>query len=192
MAKEFLEQVVGASPEEEIKGRFMNFTYGDLVMPSGTTVEVKRQPINPKKYQTNYVELLQYSDKKKHSDGWERLSAVVGLPVSQVQKDLDSSRNVAASLWTAVHAKAYIYCNEVDGYLYYVRSHDIRREAREAIMTSSLVQGAGAAHNESVGFKPPNPPIIFLRSGSEGEREWKFVGRGIRRDIVAKIKGDLL
>jgi hypothetical protein len=99
VARRFVEDVLDA-PTEEIASADDNSRLGDLRTSSGSTVEVKRQPIDPKRYSENFVEVFELTSGRtqNHLAGFQTLSQLLDIEQPKLSRVPVRSRGESGPL----------------------------------------------------------------------------------------------
>jgi hypothetical protein len=83
VAEGFLRTVMKVS-STRIEGAEENYRLGDLRVPSGATIEVKRQGIDPLKYPENFVEVFEETRRHRHLGGFQELARLLAMPPNEL------------------------------------------------------------------------------------------------------------
>ena len=195
MAQDFLSFIldVPASNVTKILGKEENYSKGDLTLPSGKTIEVKRQPIG--KYKYNFIELGEITSKDLHKDGQTRLGEILGIPEEDLQsKMLFDKRKVktggeqkrfgkqdyfSLSILSISNSHATIYVNPDDGYLYIYRRAEIIDGIRYAVQHRGLNRGMGRSNEDTISVSVDNPIWKYKRETdpASGVATWRYIGQ---------------
>lgn len=191
LARAFLDHMVGIHCADVVGAE--NRTHGDLLAPSGATIEVKRQPIDPLKYPANFIEIMEdmtRNPKPHHADGFERTVEILMTTPSALSKMRVSSKgktkrlgmlsHVSASLESMMRASFVIYANPdlevVSMYSCAALLREVRKNARR-----KLVRGAGDSNEDTIATFVPNSFASFRRV----DDEWKNYGGLYTKKIVS-------
>ncbi len=160
-----------------------NHTHGDLLAPSGCTIEVKRQPIDPKKYPANFVEIMEdmtRNPKPHHVGGFVRTAEILRIqpedlarlrvttPQAKSTHALGTLSHVSASLESMTRAKFVIYANPELAVVYIYSAMGLLREVRKNARRK-LIRGAGASNEDTIATFVPNSHASFRRVGDVWE-----------------------
>lgn len=193
LARAFLDDMVGIHCGD-VEGD-ENRTHGDLLAPSGDTIEVKRQPIDPLKYPANFIEIMEdmtRDPKPRHERGFARTAEILSMAPSllaklQVSSNGKTSRlgmlsHASASMESMTRAKFVIYANPdlevISMYSSMALLRDVRKNARR-----KLVRGAGNSNEDTIATFVPNSHASFRRV----DGEWQNYGGMYRKSMVSSF-----
>lgn len=195
MAQDFLSFIldVPARDISKIIGKEENYSKGDLVLPSGKTVEVKRQPIG--KYQYNFIELGEITSKNLHQGGQKRLGEILGISDEDLasravydkrkiknggeQKRFGKQDYFSLSILSISNSHATIYVNPDDGYLYIYRRAEIIDGIKYAIQNRGLNRGMGHSNEDTISVSVNNPIWKYKKEvdPATGSLTWRYIGQ---------------
>ena len=193
----FFKTKIGLSGEA-ILGAQDNYEHGDLRFPTGTTIECKGQPIDPKRYQRNFVEVFEFTNNPQHGDGFRRLGDVLRITpdrLADVTVTFGSTQNllgrptrVSLSVLSMHHASYTAYVNYKDGgrFIYLYEQDEIANLIREAVL-KGLRRGAGNSNEDTFSVLIPISRMRWGRTGSD----WVYEGVGSEVGQLKVVKGIL-
>lgn len=203
-ARDFLSRLLKIEKDtvEMIEGADQNYRLGDLKLPAGHTLEVKRQPINPTRYPLNYVEVGELTFNPRHTNGAADLSRILqmnqdelanvslrdfrtdGRPSSQ----FGSPEFLSVSLTSIAGSRATIYTNPDDGYLYLYSRDEILGHVRKSVKNNNMRRGQGNSNDDGLAVLIPLPKWRF-RQDKKGL--WHFDGPGDRGEELRALRAYL-
>ena len=171
-----------------------NMTLGDLTCGWDRYVEVKRQPVDPRRYARNFVEVCEESPNPRHRNGLEVLADQLGVPVDTAagwvwrrpaSSGGQSGRvgdlvGVSASLGPAAGGATVVYVNpggqDAPAWAYAYTGDALIGLVREQMGAGRAVRGAGRSNEYSIALSVPVPGLVWTadRAGAV----WRFAGRG--------------
>ncbi len=175
MARDYFASTWGAGVME-ILGAEDNYRQGDLRL--SLTVEVKRQPIDPERYERNFVEVFEETDNPRHEGGLDELAQLLGMPVAaleratvrdhrdQTTKWLGKLPRVSVSVRSMMTAAFTVYVNPENGWLALYTRSELLNLLRHAIWEQGFVRGAGRSNADTFAVYVPYP--LCLRRLVEG------------------------
>lgn len=191
LAIEFLKVQLGVDASQ-IEDRDENFLVGDLrCTPAGSTVEVKGQPIDPKKYPKNFIEVFEDTSRQRpphHASGFDDVAmhlrltrtelAVVpvvrfDIPGRPTQK-LGELTHVSVSITSIASAAATIYVNNTSKMLYFYSSDALLSMIRDSVRNEGLRRGQGGSNRDTHAVLVPVSELRW----QGGQGAWAFVGAG--------------
>jgi len=178
--RDFLRAVVGVEAVD-IEGK-RNMTEGDLELPGGARIEVKRQPISPASHPLNFVEVGELNPRCPVDTGYRDMCETLGmLPsvgavrrtprgerVRELGRITNSLQGIAGSDWT-------FYCNPPDGWMYAYQRDELLFLTARACIARTVSVGAGNSHDRTLGVTIPLPAQVWKRTRSA---HWFFCPRG--------------
>ena len=190
-AQEFLSRLLGVPVDgiSLITGADDNYRYGDLRLPSGKTVEVKRQSINPDRYPMNFVEVAELTFNPRHSGGASMLARTIGVETDQLAASavrdfrfddrpsapLGRPDYLSVSLTSIAGSAATIYVNPDAGHIYVYRSAEIMDHVRRGVLNNNLRRGQGKSNDDSLAVLVP---LSRWRFSLDKNGKWRYVGVG--------------
>ena len=198
-ARTFLQTHAGV-PTALIEGAEDNYRLGDLRTPSGRTVEVKRQPINPAKYRQNFVEVFEVTSNDRHRDGMHRLAGLLEVPVEAIEQltyrdhrqtpparvALGAQPAVSVSITSLLTAAYTVYVNPGPGeqHLYCYGRGELAGHLRTA-MPGTLRRAAGMSNDDTFAVLVPLAVHRWSRPGDE--QPWTYTGQGHEEQALARL-----
>jgi hypothetical protein len=190
-AEDFLNRLLGLEPSSitRIEGADDNYRYGDLRLPNGKTLEVKRQPINPDRYPMNFVEVGELTFNPRHLGGASNLAQLLDIDTEALSKvsvkDFRSEGHpssafgrpdhVSVSLTSIAGSQATIYVNPDQGHLYIYRRDEIIAHVRRSVLNNNLRRGQGNSNDDGLAVLVPLPRWRFTK---DKQGMWRFTGAG--------------
>ena len=170
---------------ETILGAQDNYENGDLRFPTGATIECKGQPIDPNRYQQNFVEVFEVTNNPQHDEGFKRLGDVLRITPDRLAKIpvtfgstkdlLGRQTRVSLSVLSMHHASYTAYVNYEDAgrFIYLYEQDEIVNLVREAAL-KGLRRGAGNSNEDTFSVFVPIAKMRWGRLGSD----WVYEGVG--------------
>lgn len=191
LAETFLARLLGIPADQitRIDGADDNYRYGDLRLPSGKTIEVKRQPINPDRYPLNFVEVAEITFNPRHRHGTGMLAQALGIDVDRLSRAqvrdyrhdghpesaLGRPEHLSVSITSMLASTATMYVNPDDGHVYVYRSEEIIDHIKRGVLNDNLRRGQGNSNDDGLAVLVPLPRWRFHR-GTDGL--WRYTGTG--------------
>lgn len=177
-----------------------NFERGDFMAPSGETIEVKGQPIDPRTYPQNFVEVCEATANPRHLDGYRelvstlRLDRVTGTDITWTlsksqggaRYQLQSEPNLSISIHTFRSAALVAYVN-VDRHIYVYRSDQLLEMVRDAVRAGGMERGKGLSNIDTFGVLVPLADWRWSLVGST----WAYTGVGSEQRATVGIRNAL-
>jgi len=174
-----------------IEDRERNRLHGDLEMVG--TAECKGQPIDPDRYQNNFVEVFEdmlIGGRPHHGDGFARTAEILGLSTRELAevtyldhrtpdvpvRSVGVLPRVSTSMESIDGSDLTIYANADPNHTYvyfYTRSFLIRC-VREKVVSGGLQRGMGNSNEDTFGVLVQVSPARWRRV----DGVWAFVGSG--------------
>jgi hypothetical protein len=187
---------------EKIDGADDNYRLGDLRLPAGHTVEVKRQPINPTRYPLNFVEVGELTFNPRHTNGVGDLSRILQMNPDELSKvsvrdfrqdgrphsDFGNPEFLSVSLTSIAGSRATIYTNPDDGFLYVYSRDEILGHVRKAVRNNNLRRGQGNSNDDGLAVLVPLPKWRFYR---DKQGLWNYDGPGDRGEELKALRAYL-
>jgi hypothetical protein len=178
IAAEFLRRVTG-SEWDEILDAEENYRMGDLRCTDGRSIEVKTQPIDPKKYEGNFVEICELTDGRNlaHHGAFEHLAAVLGLDCEElaaatlVDKRVQGygpsprvafghPKFVSISIAPLAEHVPFMYVNTQSGLIAAYPADTLLQSLRRGIQ-SEIWRGAGGSNADTCGVQVDWPATLL-------------------------------
>lgn len=179
-------------------------TRGDFRTPSGLTIEVKGQKIDPRAYGgLNFVGVFEEDRKRRPylREGFSRTARALGIDEAELAAFRWSSKtakgvvgrpshvdaaicSVAGSAWT-------IYARNAPPeptFVYVYESPALIRSVLDAMRAHELELGAGGSNQDTYGVKVPVPAIVFARESGVW-RDWTKDATSARPELVRRMLG---
>lgn len=204
-AEDFLARLLGLPPEAvvRVEGAEANYLTGDLRLPSGATLEVKSQPIDPVKYAMNFVEVAEVTASRRHADGFGVLASLLAVDVARVglvsvvdyrssppsSAPLGTPEFLSVSIRSMHHAVATIYVNPGAGHLYLYRRDEIVGLVQDDVLRHGLRRGQGRSNDATLAVMVRLPRWVFWRSAGG---LWHYRGAGRATQELGMIRSVLL
>lgn len=207
VAQDFLRAVFDLTPDV-IHCPHKNRTQGDLQVLL-QTVEVKRQPIDPDKYDKNFVEVFEDTTARRkphHHDGLARTAAYLGLTIEQLarsqywdhrgegkpeRRTVGPLSHASASLASIAGSAFTIYVNPSEGmtWVYVYSRRYLLHELKQLVKRGQLRRGMGKSNEDTFACLVPISPARWKRH----DGSWRFHGRPCDEGtITRKIKAALV
>jgi hypothetical protein len=196
IVQRFLVTVAGVD-SELVTDAERNYFEGDLDLPSGETMECKGQPIDPRKYKKNFVEVFEVTNNARHASGFDDLAALLGLrpdalarvPVTdRVQRRtyaLGVQASVSVSIRSIVSSALTTYVNyQFDGRHIYVYERDELVGHICSEVLNGLERGAGKSNEDTFAVRVPVAEMRWERDGAA----WIYTGSGTEAAAVVRIQ----
>lgn len=200
MAQMFLRAVADISTDR-IEDPKENYERGDLrVSPSGATIEVKGQPIDPKRYPKNFVEVFEDTtsgQQAHHAGGLARVAEILGLDVEALQErpvvrhDRGGMRErlgtipfVSASINSIHGSAATIYVNVQQGFLYFYGRDELLTAVGTAVRHGAFERGKGLSNSDTHAVLVQLPALRWSLAGGA----WEFRGKGGVQTPVGEVR----
>jgi hypothetical protein len=197
-AARFFREVMGTrlerveSPEE-------NYRLGDFRTQSGVTLECKRQPIDPRRYPQNFVEVFELTANERHRAGFRDLAALLGLTTVELESTRyqdhrggSSSRavlgrpdHVSVSITSIAGSAFTIYVNPDGGHLYLYESAELMGHIRTAVRGNGLHRGMGRSNEDTFAVLVP---LSEMRWSIEPSGSWRYSGSRDLDDGLAEVQ----
>lgn len=206
VVRDCIEQVMGLSTDT-IMDPELNHRHGDLSLVG--TAECKGQPIDPERYDQNFVEVFEdvtSGGRDRHTYGLRRLARILDLEIGQLAaaRYLDcrgperSTRAVGWISHVSVSIEAIdgsdltIYANPDPQrtFVYFYTRAFLIDAIRDQIVKHRLRRGTGNANEDTFGVFVPVSPARWQRM----DGTWTFAGAGDAaavEKIVSKIRNAL-
>lgn len=185
-----------------------NRLHGDLKLVG--TAECKGQPIDPDKYDQNFVEVFEdvtALERDVHRDGLARTANILGISTHQLAEatyvdhrsqgrpvcPVGHIVHVSTSMESIAGSDLTIYANadpERTFVYFYTRAFLIKA-VRTAVLRGGLRRGMGRSNEDTFGVLVPVSPARWRRV----DGEWDFIGEGnppIARIRAAMTKGEAI
>jgi hypothetical protein len=175
-----------------------NYQWGDFRVPNGLTLECKGQPIDPTRYDRNFVEVFEITSNSLHAEGFADLALMLGLTLDDLAavpvrhrgetRRLGTPPCVSVSVRSIFQSFGTVYVNCADGgrwiYLYSRQSltRHIRREVRRG-----LSRGVGNSNDDTLAVFVPLPRAMWRRV----DGDWIWAGSGDEREVVGALRRHL-
>lgn len=205
VSEDFLNRLLGLEPRaiSRIEGADENYRHGDLRLPNGKTIEVKRQPINPDRYPMNFVEVGELTFNPRHFGGASSLAHLLNIDsetlASVSVKDFRSEGHptstfghpdhVSVSLTSIAGSQATIYVNPDQGHLYIYRRDEIIDHVRRSVLNNNLRRGQGNSNDDGLAVLIPLPRWRFSK---DKQGLWRFTGVGASAEAEKNALRDYL
>lgn len=190
-AEDFLNRLlkIDTGAIARIEGADDNYRQGDLRLPNGKTLEVKRQPINPDRYPMNFVEVGELTFNPRHFGGTTSLAHLLNIPSDTLAKTtvkdfrseghpsapFGNPEHLSVSLTSIAGSQATIYVNPDQGHLYIYRRDEIIDHVRRSVLNDNLRRGQGNSNDDGLAVLIPLPRWRFSK---DKQGLWRFVGVG--------------
>jgi hypothetical protein len=175
-----------------------NLAYGDLRLPSGATVEVRRHAINPGRYPLNYVQVGELSFNPRYPRGLAELATGLQIGLEEltqvtVRDFRDEAKPVSplgnpeffTPLITAILAsQVTMYVNPTDGFIYIYQRSEVVSAIRQSILNNNLRRGSGR-NADGLAVLIPLPALRFRR---DKKGLWRFDGPGKAEDHLPELR----
>lgn len=168
-----------------------NKRHGDLEMVG--TAECKGQPIDPERYDRNFVEVFEdvsSGAKDHHRDGFARTATILAISVEQlaavryqdrrqspaVSRVLGVLPYVSASLVSVDGSDLTIYANADPArtFVYFYTKRFLLDRIREQVLAGQMRRGMGRSNEDTFGVLVPVSPARWRRV----DGTWHYVGPG--------------
>lgn len=197
-AEAFFREAIGVLPDR-ITGEDDNPGPGDFRFPTGRTMECKRQPIDPSRYKSNFVEVFELVADGERTDGFARLGQLLDVPVSELEatRVLDYSQarhaprattlgrvdSVSVSIESIAGSDFTLYVNP-DVHIYIYLSDELMNAIRYAMVRDGLRRGMGRSNDDTFAALVDLAGMRWSRLGSG----WRYVGEGAERAAVEYLR----
>lgn len=200
VAESFVDDHVGVQMER-ITDAEENYWLGDLRAPSGATIEVKRQPIDPDRYPQNFVEVFEVTANPRHQAGFADLSELLGVqPDVLAQTRVRDHRHRGASGLLGRPEAMSISVRSMFGsaltayvnpgtsgiaHIYLYRSDEIVGAIREAVARDGLRRGMGQSNDDTFAVLVP---LARFRWSARAGQPWQYVGEGTEAAALTTLR----
>jgi hypothetical protein len=161
VARRFFDEVVGIGTEV-VTDKWENILCGDLRFRSGLYAECKGQPIDPYKYDRNFVEVCEATQNPDLVGGMGSLASLLGMSIDELvsTRVMEPSGLYAEfgyhpllhnSLESISCSRVTLYVNSVAGHVYAYGRNEIIRVVSSAVRSSGMRRGAGNSHEDTYG-----------------------------------------
>jgi len=178
---------------ETVEDYLQNWLYGDIKLENNRYIEIKGQPINPKKYNgLNFVEVAEKTQNPKHADGCSKLSEILERDISTIKvrnkitntvEQLGTPQFLNIAISSLYNGTSYAYVNHSEEIVYLYSAKKLLSLIKESINTKGMTQGAGRTHIDTLGVQVPIPVAIWQKENGE----WKFIGSGNESAILEAL-----
>lgn len=200
-AEGFLREVLGLEPSR-ICDAEDNYRLGDFRLPNGT-IECKRQPIDPKRYPQNFVEIFERTDNIRHQHGFVDLARLLGtdldrlatLPVLDYRtrpptRGLLGRLDRASISITSLAGSDYTMYVNPDAHVYLYESQEILGHIRKMALTDGLRRGMGNSNQDTFALLIPLPEMRWSWR-PEAQGSWAYDGVGAEDERVLSVRTGL-
>ncbi|MEY4364745.1 MAG: hypothetical protein RLZZ305_89 [Actinomycetota bacterium] len=182
----FLQEKIGCAGEE-ISGPDDNYRSGDLVFPSGRTVECKGQPIDPDRYSQNFVEVFEQTSNDRHLGGFARVAELLDITTAELARasvrfrgrsvHVGEPDRVSVSITSIAAASFTAYVNHTDGgkHIYVYERDELMSHIRSGVR-KGMVRGAGNSNEDTFAVFVPLARMRWTR------RDGKWVPGGEEKE----------
>lgn len=183
VARRFFSEVVGVVPEV-VTDKWENMLCGDLRFPSGKYAECKGQPVDPHRYDKNFVEVCERTDNPELVGGMGSLASVLGIGVAELADTRVWSPPAREwsrfgyhpllhnSLESISHSRVTLYVNASAGHVYAYGRNEVIRGVSSVVSSSGMLLGAGNSNEDTFGVLVPLPVMRWELSGGS----WEYFG----------------
>lgn len=170
LALRFFSEVVGLEPEL-VTNKWENMLSGDLRFASGLYAECKGQPIDPYRYDKNFVEVCERTSNPDLAGGMESLASILGMTedeLSRVSVWSKSDRSTSEfgyrellhnSLVSVSSSRVTLYVNHAAGHIYVYGRNEIILSVSSVLRQDGMVLGAGMSNEDTFGAMIPHPAM---------------------------------
>lgn len=183
VARRFFAEVVGLEPEV-VTDKWENILFGDLRFPSGQYAECKGQPVDPYKYDKNFVEVCERTGNPELVGGMGSLSSLLGIPINDLAatrvwspsdrtwSEFGYHQFLHNSLESISRSRVTLYVNSQAGHVYAYGRNEVLRSVSSSVSSSGLLLGAGNSHEDTYGALVPLPVMRWESRGGD----WEYFG----------------
>ncbi len=208
VVRDFIHAVLNMSGELIVSAE-RNRLHGDIDF-GGCTAECKSQPIDPERYDQNFVEVMEdTSDLRRphHADGVRRTAEILGLSeLGLRQRSYNDYRtghcvrrrvgpiSHASCSLESIHGSAItIYANPDPArtFVYVYRRDFLLDKVRRRVTHNQMVRGKGNSNEDTFGVFVPNPAASWRRHrgiwaycGSSSHQTVSLIQDLIRRQLT--------
>ncbi len=179
---------------EEIVDAGDNYRRGDFEVANGASIECKGQPIDPKRYRQNFVEVCEITQNPLHLKGFDDLAFCLGLSDYALESVPVWNKTtgdkgifgrpacISVSLTPMLGSVLTAYVNPASGgrHLYLYRKEEILDHVKKAVR-SGVVRGAGMSNEDTIAVFIPLPVWRWERYSDS----WTYSGAGKEPDTGA-------
>jgi hypothetical protein len=180
----FLMTEFGLDPAP-IEGAEDNYRFGDFRLDASTTIEVKGQPIDPYRYEQNFVEIFEVTHNPMHADGFSQLASHLQMSPkvlscvsvrdvrAATRAPLGHQKRVSVSITSMTAARWTAYVNALDGgtHIYLYDQAELLGHIRRGVRRG-FVRGAGNSNEDTFGMFIPVPVNRWERR----DGDWIYTG----------------
>jgi len=189
--EDFMQNKLNIQDFRFVTNKDENWKKGDYQLPNGKYIEVKGQPIDPAKYDKNYIELGEITDKLHHAGGFRMLKELLNLPNLENKIVKNKALNTRSaighppcfslSLHSLGNGTAYAYVNSKLEIIYLYSATHLNNLIVSAINSNMpLLQGAGNANEVGVGILVDLP----IAQWEKIDGQWIYKGRKDEDTII--------
>lgn len=183
VARRFFSEVVGLDTEV-VTDKWENILCGDLRFPSGLYAECKGQPVDPDRYDKNFVEVCERTANPELVGGMGSLSSLLGIPMdalaaTRVWSPSDRTWSqfgyhdlLHNSLESISASRVTLYVNHEKGHVYAYGRNEIVRTVSSSVRDNGMLVGAGNSHEDTFGALVPLPRMRWVL----GPSGWEYFG----------------
>jgi hypothetical protein len=189
-ASDFLERLLRLNPGSinVITDAEDKYLHGELRLPSGATICVTRDSINPDRYPLNYVEVGELAFHPRHPNGLSEVATMLDLTLDDlINVSIRDFRQEAQpviplgfpeffipSITAILGSRATLYVNAPEGHIYIYPREDLTAAIRKAILHNNMRRGQ-AQNADALAVLIPLPVLRFRR---DKKNLWRFEGPG--------------
>lgn len=169
-----------------------NRSSGDLDTGK-STIECKGQPIDPDRFDRNFVEVMEDTTagaREYHRDGLRRTAEILSMSLERlvscrytdcradrIVRDVGCIEYVSASLESVAGSEATVYANADPNrtFVYVYSQHYLLWHVRDAVLRNEMRRGMGASNEDTFGVLVPVSAARWRRI----DGVWNYVGRGV-------------
>lgn len=196
VAEQFLADVVGISVLH-IGGADDNYMYGDFLVPSGETIEVKGQEIDPDRYEQNFVEVCEVdTGTDRHRGGLAKMAGLLGIDVARIASARVRLRDgstttfghptfVSVSIQSMTVASYTMFVNwEDDGRHIYLYEHDEICAHLLRGIDNGMFRGWGKSNRDTLAVFTPKARMRWARI----DGCWRAHGVDMSRELHGRLR----
>lgn len=172
-----------------------NWKWGDYELPNGKYIEVKGQPIDPAKYDKNYVELGEVTEKLHHAGGFRMLSEFLQVPSLESKTVNNKAKGTrepighpecfSLSLHSLANGTSYAYVNSKLEIIYLYSATHLKNLIVASINSNMpLLRGAGNANEDGIGVLVDLPIAIWEKRNGV----WEYDGKKDEETIIRSFQ----
>lgn len=200
LAEDFFARAVGV-PLTRIRDPERNYADGDFDAPSGRTIECKRQPIDPRRYPQNFVEVFEYSEQPRHRSGAAALCSILGAGLDELSDTrvrvhgngtsaVGRLPGASVSIRSIARAAYTVYANpdSAPQHLYVYEREELLGAIRAAVRHSGFRRGMGNSNEDTFAVLVPLPRDRWERS----DADWRYAGTAEENRAITVMRSTLL